>query len=119
MLIVCSPLLTFIDLLSSSIKFMLKFRKSIKDNVLNEKDKCLLLFICSCSVNDTFTHRDFPFIFSQLLVLSKFIIPSILYILPFIMTTFALFNSMQETNIYFVSFVTDDRNKILIGFNLQ
>ena len=34
------------------------------------------------------------------------------------MTTFALFNSMQETNIYFASFVTDDRNKILIGFNL-
>ena len=67
MLIVCSPLLTFIDLLSSSIKFMLKFRKSIKDNVLNEKDKCLLLFICSCSVNDTFTHRDFRLYFPSCL----------------------------------------------------
>ena len=54
----------------------------------------------------------------QLLILSKFIMPSILNILPFVRATVALFNSLQVTNICFVLFVTDDGNKILIGVNL-
>ena len=88
------------------------------DCVLNEKDMCLLSFICSCAVNDIFTHKDFLFMYSQLLILSKFIMPSILYNLPFIRATFALFISLQVTNICFVSFVTDDGNKIPIGVDL-
>ena len=47
MLIPISLLLNFIDLLSSSVTFMLKFSKSFKDNVFNEKDKnvCYQLFV--------------------------------------------------------------------------
>ena len=73
MLIFCSLLVNFIDLLSSPIKFMLRFSRSFRDCVLNEKDKCLLGFFFSCSVNDIFNHKDFPFIYSQLLILSKFL----------------------------------------------
>ena len=118
MLIFCSPLLNFIDLLSSPIKFLLKFSRLFSDCALNERDKCLLWFICSHSINDIFIYKDFPFMYSQQLILFKFIVPGILYILPFIRATFALFNSLQVTNICFVSFVTDDGNKIPIGVNL-
>ena len=118
MLIFCSPLLNFIDLLSSPIKFSLKFSRLFSDCALNERDKCLLSFICSRSINDIFIYKDFPFMYSQQLILFKFIMPGILHILPFIRATFALFNSLQVTNIYFVSFVTDDGNKIPIDVNL-
>ena len=86
---------------------MLKCSRSFRDCVLNEKDKCLVSLICSC------THKDFRFMYSHLLVLSKFIMQSILYILPFIRRTFLLFNSLQVTNICFVSFVTDDGNNYI------
>ena len=57
--------------------------------------------------------------YSQLPILSKFIMPSKLYILPFIRATFALFSSIQNTHIFFLSFVTADGNKIPTGVNLQ
>ena len=97
MLIFCSPLLNFIDLLSLPIKFLLKFSRLFSDCALNERDKCLLSFICSRSVNDIFINIDFPFMSSQQLILFKVIMPGILYILPFIGATFALFNSLQVT----------------------
>ena len=56
--------------------------------------------------------------YSQLLILSKFVMASKLYILPFIRATFTLFNSLQVTNICFASFVTDGGNKIPIGVSL-
>ena len=85
-----------------------------------KKNKCLLLiFIYFVSSKLTFTHKDLPFIYSQLFILFKFLIPRILYISPFIKTIFALFNSLQVANICFVSFVIDNPNKIPSAINLK
>ena len=65
--------------------------------------------------------KIFPFfpMYSQLLILSRFIIPSKLYILPFIRATLALLNSLQVTNTCFVSFFTNDGYKIAIGVSFN
>lgn len=66
----------------------------------------------------SFTHKDLPFIYPQLFILSKLIIPGILYTLPFTKAVFALSHSLGVTNICFMSFVTDDGNKTPSGVNL-
>ena len=65
-----------------------------------------------------FTQNDFRFTYSQFSILFKFITPSIFDILSFISATFASFNSLQVTNICFVSFCTDDENNSPIGVSL-
>ena len=97
---------------------MLKLSKSFSDSVVNEKEMCLRLFICFGSSELTFTHNDFPLIYSQLFILFKLIIPSLLYIFPFTKAIFALFNALQVKNFCLVMFVTDDGNKIPIGVSL-
>ena len=51
-------------------------------------------------------------------MLFRFITPSIFDILRFISATFASFNSLQVTNICFVSFCTDDENNKSISVSL-
>ena len=101
-----------------SIKFILKSSKSFSDGVVNEKEMCWLSFICFGSSKLTFTNNDFPLIYSQLFILFKLIVPSILYIVSFIKAIFALSNALQVTNICFAMFVTDDGNNIPIGVSL-
>ena len=84
MLVFCSPPLNSTCLFLLSIKFMLKLSKLLKESVLNKKYRCSLLFICSCSVKGEFTYYDFPIINFQLLILSIFITPRILYAFLFI-----------------------------------
>ena len=62
MLIFVSPLLNPNGLLLPSIKLMLKRKRSFRESVLNEKDRCSLLSVCFGSSKLTFTHKDFPFI---------------------------------------------------------
>ena len=61
MLILVSPLLNSISLLSSSVKFMLK-PNIFKESVLNENDKWSILFICFGSLKLTFAYKDVSFI---------------------------------------------------------
>ena len=118
MLILVSPLLNSIGFLSSSIKFMLKPKISFKQIVLNENGKLPILFICFGSSKLAFNHNDFPFMCSQLFILYKFIIPSIFTSFSLIRAIFMLFSYLQVTNICFVSFFTNDGNKMPIGVGL-
>ena len=65
-----------------------------RDNVLNRKQKCSVLFASSRPLKLTFTQSDFPLIYSQFFISFKFITPSIFDILPFISATFSSFNSL-------------------------
>ena len=104
MLIFCSPLLSSICLFLSSIKFMLKFRRLLKDSVLNEKHKCSLLFVCSCSAKGALNHYDFPFISSQLLIL---------FVQIYYPQDIAHF-SVYRRNFPVIQFSADDKNLFFI-----
>ena len=93
---------------------MLKLSKTLNNSVLNEKHKCSLSFICSCSAKGSFTHKDFPFINLELLILSRFITLRIVHTFPFISTIFPSLSSLQVIIICFALFVIDNRNRISI-----
>ena len=97
---------------------MLNDNRSFSDVVLNGKQKCLVLFTSSRLLKLTSIQSDFPLIFFQFSILFKFITPSIFDILQFIGATFALFDSLQITNICFVSFCTDYENNKPISVSL-
>ena len=70
---------------------------------------------CSCSLNDTLTHNDFPLMFSQQFYYVEQAVNFTIY-----QWCFTLFSSLHETNIGFVSFVIDDGKKdqlvLVFGF---
>ena len=111
-------LINSVGLLSSSFKYILNDNRSFSDVVLNRKQKCSGLFTSSMLLKLTFTHSDFPLIYSQFYILFKFITPSIFDILPFISANSASFISLQVINICFVSFCTEDENNKPIGVSL-
>ena len=77
---------------------------------------CALYFFKAIKL--TFSGNDFRLIYSQFSILFKFITPSIFDILSFISATFASFNSLQVTNICFVSLCTDDETNKPIGVQI-
>ena len=98
-------------LLLSSIKFILKFSRSF--NVINRKQRCLLLFISLCSSNVALIHRDCHFISFHLLIFSGqlfnkiYNIPNCIfcYMLLYTLGIFlTLFSSLQVIKICSVSF---------------
>ena len=102
----------------SSIKLILKSSKLFSELVLNQKQTCSLLFIWSVPLKLTFTHDNFPFVYSQLFIVFRLIIPSMLHIFPFNTAIFASFSAVQVINVYSVLFVTDDGNEMLIRVSL-
>ena len=83
------------------------------------KNRHVLYYLSDLLLKLTFTHDNFPFVYSHLFILFRLIIPSMLYISPFNTAIFASFSALQVINIYSVLFVTDDGNKMLMRVSLQ
>ena len=101
------------SLASSSSKINSKFKMSCRPVVVNANAKCEAAVGSSESVKTAFVHLDFPLILSQCYMPAMLITPRILYSLPFISESLASLNSLQLTDITFVSFVSTDLNNKL------
>ena len=84
--------LNLIFFLLSSWRKILKLVKSLKDLVMNEKQRWLLLFIYLLSLNAAFVQIDCPLMSIQLIILFKSTTPKMPNILLFNIDFFAPFN---------------------------
>ena len=102
-----SPDLNSIFLFKLSCKKILKLVKSLKDFVINGKQRCLSLFISLTSLNETFVQTDWPFISFQLFILFKSTTAKISNIFWFNIDFFIPDKFFPKIKIYDVSFLTD------------
>ena len=105
-LIFFSPDLNSIFLLKWSCKKILKLVKSLKDFVINGKQRWLLLLISLASLNETFVQIDWTFISFQF-VLFKSTIAKISNTFWFNIDFFIPDKFFPKIKIYDVSFLTD------------
>ena len=108
-----------ISLLLSSIKFILKFSKLFSVNVINGKQRCLLLFISLLLIQCNINPQKSCFNFVPIINFFRSVIPNSPYILLFIRDFLMLFSFPQVINFCSVSFFIDGGNRIPNGVNLQ